>query len=117
MFIMKKFLEVKLFCLAQNLLFAADISIQQEEDRNHIGWNQKRIRDEDYDLLCYNELKLKRKERNQMEDKKNAVIVVDFGQNTFGGYFIKYSDGSIRSLCKEQLIEILNNKREAIPRW
>ena len=25
-----------------------------------------------------------------MEDKKNAVIVVDFGQNTFGGYFIKY---------------------------
>lgn len=23
-----------------------------------------------------------------MEDKKNAVIVVDFGQNTFGGYFI-----------------------------
>ena len=29
-----------------------------------------------------------------MEDKKNAVIVVDFGQNTFGGYFIKYSDGS-----------------------
>ena len=49
-----------------------------------------------------------------MEDKKNAVIVVDFGQNTFGGYFIKYSDGSIRSLCKEQLIEILNNKREAI---
>ena len=76
-----------------------------------------KIRDEDYDLLCYNELKLKRKERNQMEDKKNAVIVVDFGQNTFGGYFIKYSDGSIRSLCKEQLIEILNNKREAIPRW
>ena len=48
-----------------------------------------------------------------MEDKKNAVIIVDFGQNTFGGYFIKYSDGSIRSLCKEQLIEILNNKREA----
>ena len=30
-----------------------------------------------------------------MEDKKNAVIVVDFGQNTFGGYFIKYSDGSV----------------------
>ena len=78
---------------------------------------KKKIRDEDYDLLCCNELKPKRKERNQMEDKKNAVIVVDFGQNTFGGYFIKYSDGSIRSLCKEQLIEILNNKREAIPRW
>ena len=54
-----------------------------------------------------------KKGRNQMEDKKNAVIIVDFGQNTFGGYFIKYSDGSIRSLCKEQLIEILNNKREA----
>ena len=64
-------------------------------------------------LLCYNELKPKRKEHNQREDKKNAVIVVDFGQNTFGGYFIKYSDGSIMSLCKEQLIEILNNKREA----
>lgn len=24
-----------------------------------------------------------------MEDKKNAVIVVDFGQNTFGGYNYK----------------------------
>lgn len=35
------------------------------------------------------------------------VKVVDFWINTYGGYTIKYSDGSTRSLCKEHLIEVL----------
>lgn len=37
--------------------------------------------------------------------------VVDFWENTYGGYTIKYSDGSTRSLCKEYLIEVLKGER------
>lgn len=39
------------------------------------------------------------------------VKVVDFWINTYGGYTIKYSDWSTRSLYKEHLIEILNGER------
>lgn len=40
------------------------------------------------------------------------VKVVDFWINTYGGYTIKYSDGSTQSLCKEHLIEVLNGERQ-----
>lgn len=45
------------------------------------------------------------------EVKNMKVKVVDFWINTYGGYTIKYSDGSTRSLCKEHLIEVLNGER------
>lgn len=48
----------------------------------------------------------------QMNELKNMEVkVVDFWINTYGGYTIKYSDGSTRSLCKEHLIEVLNGER------
>lgn len=48
----------------------------------------------------------------QMNEAKNMEVkVVDFWINTYGGYTIKYSDGSTRSLCKEHLIEVLNGER------
>ena len=43
--------------------------------------------------------------------KNMEVKVVDFWINAYGGFTIKYSDGSTRSLCKEHLIEVLNGER------
>lgn len=36
--------------------------------------------------------------------------IIDFGINSYGGYYIKYSDGTTRILCKEQFIKILNRE-------
>lgn len=36
--------------------------------------------------------------------------IIDFGINSYGGYYIKYSDGTTRTLCKEQFIKILNRE-------
>lgn len=48
----------------------------------------------------------------QMNEAKNMEVkVVDFWINMYGGYTIKYSDGSTQSLCKEHLIEVLNGER------
>ena len=48
----------------------------------------------------------------QMNEEKNMEVkVVDFWINIYGGYTIKYSDSSTRSLCKEHLIEVLNGER------
>ena len=47
----------------------------------------------------------------QMNEAKNMEVkVVDFWINMYGGYTIKYSDGSTLSLCKEHLIEVLNGE-------
>lgn len=50
---------------------------------------------------------------NKIAEKENHEIklgsVIDFGMNVHGGYFIKYSNGATRTLCKEQLIALLNN--------
>ena len=36
--------------------------------------------------------------------------IIDFGINSYGGYCIKYSDDTTRTLCKEQFIKMLNKK-------
>lgn len=30
--------------------------------------------------------------------------IIDFGINSYGGYYIKYSDGTTRTLCKNSLL-------------
>ena len=47
-------------------------------------------------------------EQKEEQNNKLETKVVDFTINATGGYCIKYSDGSSSVICKEQLIEKLN---------
>ena len=42
------------------------------------------------------------------KNKEEKIKVVDFGMNATGGYYIKYSDGSSSTACKEHVIKMLN---------
>ena len=50
----------------------------------------------------------------RFQGKNGGIImekkIIDFGINSYGGYYIKYSDGTTRTLCKEQFIKILNRE-------
>lgn len=50
-------------------------------------------------------------ETNIMEKK-----IIDFGTNPYyGGYYVKYSDDTIRTLYKDQLIKMLNKEERFFP--